>query len=483
MDRLKGSARLRMGALFAVVIALAGLSVPQARASEFSAPWRDANTSLVIDAYEYTKIDWGKLVRNRQLVGFINKASDGLPPKYGCQREKLCRALWKRYAAARELYHTRKHLARALGMKWGAYHLARPGNPIRQAQHFLSFARPDKDDLLALDLEDNDPSKWMSLKDAETFARYIKKRVGRYPVLYTNHSTARYIARNADRYPLLARLNLWYARYKADVRGVFPIGNWDSYTLWQFSAQVNCNRRSCLKRLVGTTDRIDINVANMAPAELRRQWPFAELRAAKRRLPAPPKPTAVPQVLASASDGVDAVVTGSVQAAPPVRSAVALTTSVPDAGPLAMAAQGYVAVPVWRPGARVVRRVPVSVLRTVASLDEQLMPVRWVRQVSLDKVVAQQKRRFPWYRLARTRYLSDEIRERAWAKATVAKAPKVRQAEVVPVPVPDLARPAPWIAPQAAVFTGRGRLAPVFLRSSAEAVQRQVWMLQSSFLR
>ena len=47
---------------------------------------------------------------------------------------------------ARELYRTRRTVAKALGLKWGAYHLARPGNPIDQANHFVDFADPPPDD-------------------------------------------------------------------------------------------------------------------------------------------------------------------------------------------------------------------------------------------------------------------------------------------------------------------------------------------------
>ena len=32
----------------------------------------------MIDAYEYNPIDWQKLVTDKRIVGFINKASDGL---------------------------------------------------------------------------------------------------------------------------------------------------------------------------------------------------------------------------------------------------------------------------------------------------------------------------------------------------------------------------------------------------------------------
>ena len=165
-----------------------------ASASDFSEPWKRADRALVIDAYEYNPIDWQKLSSDKRIVGFINKGSDGLSPPYSCSgnatETKLCKALWKRHAVARELFQTRRTVAKALGLKWGAYHLGRPGNPIDQANNFIDFADPAPDDLIALDIEENDPEKWMSLEDAETFVRHIHTRLGRLPVLYTNGSTA-----------------------------------------------------------------------------------------------------------------------------------------------------------------------------------------------------------------------------------------------------------------------------------------------------
>ncbi|MEP9397057.1 GH25 family lysozyme [Mesorhizobium sp. KR2-14] len=260
---------------------LVALPCAPAAASDFSEPWKKPDRALVVDAYEYNAIDWEELVTDKRVVGFIGKASDGLSPPYSCTGNetevRLCKALWKRHAVARELYQTRRSIARALGLKWGAYHLARPGNPIDQANNFIDFAEPGPDDLLAIDIEDNDPEKWMSLEDAEEFARHVQRRVGRFPVLYTNGSTARHIAENRDKYPLLSRLPLWYARYKPEIGIHFPKGNWQTYTLWQFAAQANCNAKSCPYRVPGTPIDIDVNVASMSTDELRKAWPFGAL--------------------------------------------------------------------------------------------------------------------------------------------------------------------------------------------------------------
>jgi GH25 family lysozyme M1 (1,4-beta-N-acetylmuramidase) len=273
VHRVFGAALMALGAAWPTAGSAAAL--------DFSEPWKRPDRALVIDAYEYNSIDWQQLSQDKRIAGFINKASDGLPPAYSCSGDetqtRLCRALWRRHAVARELFHTRRTVAKALGLKWGAYHLARPGNPIEQANNFLDFAEPAPDDLIALDIEDNDPEKWMSLEDAEEFARHIHRRTGRFPLLYTNGATAAHIAAARDRYRLLSRLPLWYARYKPEIGEHFPDGNWQTYTLWQFAAQANCDASACPYRVPGTPHDIDVNVASMSAEELRAAWPFGGL--------------------------------------------------------------------------------------------------------------------------------------------------------------------------------------------------------------
>ncbi len=277
----KSANRLFRVALAALTAISATILVQSATASDFSEPWKRQDRALVIDAYEYNSIDWQKMAQDKRIVGFINKGSDGLSPPYECSGDeteiRLCKALWKRHAVARELFHTRKTVAKAMGLKWGAYHLARPGNPIDQANNLIDFTEPEPDDLIALDVEDNDPSQWMSLDDAEIFVLHIHRRLGRFPILYTNGTTAKYIADNSNRYRLLSRLPLWYARYKPAIGLHFPKGNWKSYTLWQFSAGANCDAKACPYRVPGTSNDIDVNVASMSADELRAEWPFGKL--------------------------------------------------------------------------------------------------------------------------------------------------------------------------------------------------------------
>ncbi len=145
------------------------------------------------------------------------------------RRRRRCgsaKPLWKRYAVARELFHTRRTVAKALGLKWGAYHLGRPGDPIEQANNFIDFAEPAPDDLIALDIEENDAEKWMSLEDAETsFATSIQgSAAGRCS---TPMAARRCISpRTATATSCWRVCQLWYAPLQADDRPAFPERHW-----------------------------------------------------------------------------------------------------------------------------------------------------------------------------------------------------------------------------------------------------------------
>ncbi len=273
--------KIRITATTFSVLASILAALPVAAASEFNKAWKQSNRALIIDGYEHNEIDLIAMSKDQRIAAFIHKGSDGLPAVYRCKgnntEKALCKEKWRRYVIARELYHTRRALAKTLGMKWGAYHLARPNNPLDQARHFLDYTNPSDDEAIVLDIEDNDPDKWMSLEDAETFSRYIYRRLGRWPMLYTNGSTAKYIANNKDRYKILSRLPLWYARYKPDISDHFPKGHWDSYHIWQFQAQNNCSKGRCPYNVKGANRDIDVNVVNMDVATLRENWPFDSL--------------------------------------------------------------------------------------------------------------------------------------------------------------------------------------------------------------
>ncbi len=232
-------------------------SVPVAAQSpEFNEPWKNPKVGIAIDPFEKNEIDWDLLARDTRVVAIIHRATIG-------DRADL-------------KYAERKIEAKKRGYKWGAYHLGKPGDPIEQADFFLDTAKPGKDDLLALDLESPDATKDMSFDEARIFIKRIKEKTGRYPFVYANNLVTRTISEHYGADEVFAKTRLWYARFKATVTD-FPAGTWKTYTLWQFSCELNCdpaNRAACLYTVPGTAYDMDVDVYNGTIEELRKKWPF-----------------------------------------------------------------------------------------------------------------------------------------------------------------------------------------------------------------
>lgn len=245
-----------MRLLFAIAL-LIGMELSAfAQSPEFNEPWKNPNVALAIDPFEGNDIDWDQLATDKRVVAIIHRATIG--------------------DRADKKYAERKIEAKKRAYKWGAYHLGKPGDPIKQADFFLETVKPEADDLMALDLESTDATKHMSFDDARIFISRVREKTGRYMLVYANKVVTKAISEQfADR-DVFAKTPLWYARFKANVDD-FPKGTWNSYTLWQFSSEINCspdNRAACLYTVPGTAYDIDVNVFNGTVADLRKKWPF-----------------------------------------------------------------------------------------------------------------------------------------------------------------------------------------------------------------
>jgi GH25 family lysozyme M1 (1,4-beta-N-acetylmuramidase) len=237
-------------------LVLLGLSPVFAQSQEFNEPWKNSNVALAIDPFEGNDIDWEKLATDKRVVAIIHRATIG--------------------SRVDRKYAERKIEAKKRGYKWGAYHYGKPGDPIKQADFFLETVKPEPDDLMALDLESTDFEKHMSFDEARVFINRIKEKTGRYPIVYANNLVVKAIndANTAD--DVFTKTPLWYARFKPVVTD-FPKGTWSSYTLWQFSSEINCardNRAACLYTVPGTEYDMDVDVFNRTIEELKRDWPF-----------------------------------------------------------------------------------------------------------------------------------------------------------------------------------------------------------------
>jgi len=172
-------------------------------------------------------------------------------------------------------YQERKVIALARGYKWGSYHLGKPGDPVEQADFYLDVTKPTADELLALDIEDLNPQRSMRLDDAVRFMNRVKERTGRYPALYGNQEVVKEISRRFGRNGVFCRTILWYARFKNKISD-FPVGTWESYTLWQFKSEINCSpHKACPYSVPGTGTDMDVSVYTGTIDEARSQWPFS----------------------------------------------------------------------------------------------------------------------------------------------------------------------------------------------------------------
>lgn len=151
-------------------------------------------------------------------------------------------------------------------------------DPVKQAEHYLKVTDPGADELIALDLE-SISSSFMSLDGARQFIEHILQETQRYPLLYVNHATAKHISSKVGEDKVFARCPLWYAPFRKSIPD-FPRGTWTTYTLWQFSSEINCSAQgTCLYNVPGTRFNMDINVFFGTPEELKAQWPLTRILA------------------------------------------------------------------------------------------------------------------------------------------------------------------------------------------------------------
>lgn len=228
-------------------------TVSFAQPSEFNQAWLDTTKAIIIDPYYGNTIEWDKLIIDKRVVGIIHKASQGL--------------------VADTSYVDRKIKAKQYGLLWGSYHLGVPGDPIKQADFYLSLTNNDPDELLAIDIESTDSTKFITLKNAEIFIKRIKEKTGRYPLVYCNNQVLKEINKNYSSESIFAKCGLWYARFRMDIPE-FEKNIWETYSLWQFSSEINCSKKGqCLYNIPGTDNYMDVNVYNGTKIELGEKWP------------------------------------------------------------------------------------------------------------------------------------------------------------------------------------------------------------------
>ncbi|MCB0575222.1 MAG: glycoside hydrolase family 25 protein [Saprospiraceae bacterium] len=234
---------------FLLCTALVGL----AQVSEFNQPWMDSTKALILDPYHGNDLNWEELASDKRVAGIIHKATQG--------------------NRVDKKYRERKETAKARGYKWGSYHLGVPGSPVAQADFYLETVGIHSDEIYALDLENLNPRSSMPLDSAVKFITRMHEKTGRYPLIYCNRVVLDGISEKFDSSSVFAKCPLWHARFRNDIPD-FNTATWTTYTLWQFSCEINChNTGPCPYRVPGTNADMDINVYNGTIEELLDKWP------------------------------------------------------------------------------------------------------------------------------------------------------------------------------------------------------------------
>lgn len=197
-------------------------------------------TPLILDIYHGdTVVDFGR-VKASGIAGVIHKASQG-------------------GSIVDQAYATRRKLAKAAGLLWGAYHFFDYSAPAaHQADHFLSVAAPDAATLVALDWE-NVGNREPSAGLAREFLEEIETKLNRKAVIYSGN-VAKEQLKGKDDY--FGSHRLWLCEYGAEWK---VQESWTTPWLWQFSETGIVS---------GMSGHCDVNciVAPMTPEQLTTEW-------------------------------------------------------------------------------------------------------------------------------------------------------------------------------------------------------------------
>lgn len=133
-------------------------------------------------------------------------------------------------------YKTNAPLIRAAGLALGHYWFNGNGDPVQDADFFVSnLTAYDHNDILVLDVENESYPHW-SPSQALAFLNRVEARTGKKAVVYMSSSVSRsggWDAVAAQGYPL------WVASYGSNNgnRGSLPtIGGWADWEGWQFTS-------------------------------------------------------------------------------------------------------------------------------------------------------------------------------------------------------------------------------------------------------
>jgi lysozyme len=205
--------------------------------------------NAVIDLSHHNKVSSFKKVSDAKILDVILKATQGFNYKD-------------------PTFKNNKNGVTGAGMRFGAYHFGVGGDPVAQADFFLSVVGDTK--LLVLDFEANNHGSSMTLLEAEAFVHHIFTQTGRYPGLYSGHTVKEALAAANISSPEKTELSkcwLWYARYGAEP--LIP-KVWDRWTMWQYTD----GGAGAQPHSVDGVGRCDRDMFDGTESELAAFWPM-----------------------------------------------------------------------------------------------------------------------------------------------------------------------------------------------------------------
>src|SRR4051812_2782008 len=171
-------------------------------------------------------------------------------------------------------YGTNRSGAGAAGMKFGAYHFARPtagsdaaavASGIAQADAFIAYAQPGRGDLLpVLDLEKNGGLTVTRLVLwTKAYLDEVYARTGVRPLIYASPS---FWKTSLGDTPVFAQAGnrLWIAHWTSASLPLLPAGSWggQGWTFWQYT---DCSK---VPGISGCVDGDRLNGSTLAPATI-----------------------------------------------------------------------------------------------------------------------------------------------------------------------------------------------------------------------
>lgn len=210
-------------------------------------------TPRVIDISHHNEVasNGFQQVRNAGIWGVIHKATESTTytdPTYG----------------------ERRIAAKNAGLLWGAYHFVRGGSMSAQVEHFLRYAAPENDTLLALDWEDDDVDR----DDAAEFLTLVEEETGQKPAIYSGHTCKEELGSQNDTF--FGSHRLWLAQYSSE-----PVCqvSWDEPWLWQYSGDGTGPTPHGVPGITtGGMDHCDMNHYGYTRDQLVSEWAGAGIR-------------------------------------------------------------------------------------------------------------------------------------------------------------------------------------------------------------